>query len=212
MKKLKNILKKTFIYPIVLNYRRRVENKQMLQQWKFNGNPSPPPQAYKHFVIKEYATKYGTNVFIETGTFMGDTIESCKSTFKKLISIELDQKLYEAAKDRFKKHKHISIYHGDSGEVIEKVLTDVLEPCLFWLDGHYSEGATAKGKLNTPIIDELKHIMNQGVDGHVILIDDARCFTGGDDYPTIEFLRIYVKERNEKWNFSIDFDIIRIHQ
>lgn len=188
-----------------------MKNERLLREWKSNGRPSPPPQIYKHSVIKEYANKYGTRVFIETGTFMGDTIESCKRTFKRLVSIELDQKLYQKAKHRFKNNKHVYLYQGDSGEVIEKVLSDVSEPCLFWLDGHYSEGVTAKGDLNTPIIAEVTHILNRWIDGHVILIDDARCFIGKEDYPTIGFLCDYIKSRNPNLNFSVNFDIIRIH-
>ena len=86
--------------------------------------------------------------------------------------------------------KHITILHGDSGEVLEQVLARINKPCLFWLDGHYSGGVTAKGSLETPIQKELTHIFNHPqAHNHIILIDDARLFTGQDDYPALQFLQ-----------------------
>ena len=86
------------------------------------------------------------------------------------------------------------------------------EPCLFWLDGHYSEGITAKGQLNTPILAELNHILNHSIKDHVILIDDARCFNGLDDYPTIDELKKIIVDKKPALQFSVADDIIRIHK
>jgi hypothetical protein len=116
-----------------------------------------------------------------------------------------------AATKKFEKEKHISLYLGDSGEQIGNVLALLRSPCLFWLDGHYSEGFTAKGKLNTPIIEELTQIFAHPIKTHVILVDDARCFTGKDDYPTLEYLREFVKRHNPNLQFTVEHDIIRIH-
>ena len=129
-----------------------------------------------------------------------------------MISIELDFDLFHNAKNKFAHEKKITIYHGDSGILLEKVLTDIEEPCLFWLDGHYSEGITAKGELNTPIINELTHIFNHSIDNHIILIDDARCFTGEDDYPTLKFLQDFVNDKNPNLQFKVENDIIRIYK
>lgn len=111
-----------------------------------------------------------------------------------MISVELDQKLYENASRSFSNDPQI--YQGDSGQVIEKLLKDLDQPCLFWLDGRYSEGFTAKGELNTPIINELKHIFNDPIKNHVILIDDARCFIGENDYPSMQYLKGFVAHYN----------------
>jgi hypothetical protein len=188
------------------------ENKLLIAQWEKNGRPSPPPQLYKRLVIKKYADQYGIKVFLETGTYLGETLDYCRSIFSKLISIELDVKLFEKAKIKFADEKKITLYQGDSGEVIEKVLTDITEPCLFWLDGHYSEGFTAKGDLNTPIVNELNHIFEHGIDDHVILIDDARCFVGKDDYPSLESLEAFIKSKKPDLKFSVNDDIIRLHK
>ena len=53
---------------------------------------------------------------------------------------------------------HVTIFQGDSATVLPKLLATIQEPCLFWLDGHYSGGITALGKSITPILDELQTI------------------------------------------------------
>lgn len=213
---IKNSIKKTFIYPIWINYKLKVkklaEDQDILESWKQNGRPTPPPQLFKRKIIKQYAKKFQLNTFIETGTYMGDTVEDCRRLFAKIFSIELDDKLYENATKRFEVFSHISIVHGDSGEKIFEILDKLDKPCLLWLDGHYSEGFTAKGDLNTPIVEELTHIFNHKVDNHVILIDDARCFNGKDDYPTIDELKKFVADKNPVLQFSVADDIIRIHK
>ena len=183
---------------------------QTIQLWKKNGMHLPPPQVFKQLVIKEYATRHNINTFIETGTYLGETIDYCKSSFNKLISIELDVALFNNATNKFAHENKITIYHGDSGILLEKVLTDIEETCLFWLDGHYSEGITAKGELNTPIISELNHIFNHPVSNHIILIDDARLFVGRNDYPTLDHLSDFVANNKPNLKFSVENDIIRI--
>jgi len=88
----------------------------------------------------------------------------------------------------------------------------VEKPCLFWLDGHYSGGNTAKGEKETPIMEELRQICAHPVKNHLILIDDAREFTGQNDYPTIESLRTFVGARLPGYGFDVKDDIIRIYK
>jgi hypothetical protein len=78
------------------------------------------------------------------------------------------------------------------------------------LDGHYSAGITARGDLDTPIMAELSAICDHPIDGHVILIDDARCFTGEDDYPTVDEVRDFVASRKPDHGFELALDIMRI--
>ncbi|MFA5359789.1 MAG: glycosyltransferase family 10 [Patescibacteria group bacterium] len=178
--------------------------------WRINGKPVPPPQFIKQRIIKNYAKKFDIKIFIETGTYQGDTVMSVKNKFNKIYSIELNQALFEKAQNRFVAYPHIHILQGDSPKVLPSILSLIDEPALFWLDGHYSGGITSKGNLNTPIIEELKLILSHKIKNHIILIDDARCFTGNDDYPTIIELESFVKKADSKLNFKIDEDIIRI--
>lgn len=209
---IKDLLKSNFIYKRIFNS--RIEKRQIteIENWKLKGAPLPPPHEYKQQVIIGYSNQFHLKTLVETGTFMGFMIDVMRYRFSKIFSIELDQKLYENATVRFASAKHIEILQGDSSAVLGTLLKRINEPSLFWLDGHYSEGITAKGELNTPIIGELKHILTDTVKDHVVLIDDARCFNGKDDYPTIEYLEKYVEELRPDLFFNVENDIIRIHK
>jgi hypothetical protein len=80
---------------------------------------------------------------------------------------------------------------------------------LFWLDGHYSGGYTAKGSLECPILGEIDGVFSGEIQNHIILIDDARCFVGENSYPTKEDLYSYVLKYNKNYKMSVDCDIIR---
>jgi hypothetical protein len=95
--------------------------------------------------------------------------------------------------------------------VLLTVLQKLREPTLFWLDGHWSGGITAKGEKETPIVAECEAVLSHPVRGHVILIDDARCFTGENDYPTVAEMRALC-ERHAAVTFEVDADVIRVHE
>ena len=216
---IKSVLKRTSLFKLLTYYRgvranrkQLAQNKEVIRNWKNEGRPIPAPHIYKILTIKYYAKKFSANTLIETGTYLGETIETCKYIFKTLISIELGKDLFELATQRFAGDRNITIYQGNSGEMLQDILLPINEPCLFWLDGHYSEGITAKGDLNTPILAELKHIFEHSVKNHVILIDDARCFNGKDDYPSLQLLQSFVNNYDFNLQFLVEDDIIRIHR
>ena len=179
-------------------------------KWRVAGKPVPPPHFIKQRIIKNFANKFDIKVFIETGTYHGSTTWAVRNTFDEIYSIELDRVLYEKACEKFKFLPHIHIVNGDSSKILPEILSKIDKPVLFWLDGHYSGGATAKGNLETPILEELKSVLNHKVKNHIILIDDARLFVGKNDYPTIAELKSFVSKINPNLSFEIENDIIRI--
>lgn len=90
-------------------------------------------------------------------------------------------------------------------EIVEKIH----EPCLFWLDGHYSSGVTARGEKDCPIFEELNAIfsINTGLN-HIILIDDARLFTGKGGYPEVGELTDFIRSKNENYQVLTEWDVI----
>ena len=56
--------------------------------------------------------------------------------------------------ERFRNDEAVTIFQGDSGEIMGEVIKDIDNPIIFWLDGHYSAGITSKGSLHTPILRE----------------------------------------------------------
>jgi len=189
----------------VLKLRRDLEARRA---WEKQGRPSPPPHIIKEELIRDFAKSFNTPILIETGTYLGDMVHAMRKSFTRIISFELDPTLAAQAQQRFANDEHIEIMQGDSGKLLGDYLKKINDPCLFWLDGHYSGGITAKGSLETPIKNELTAILSHPVDGHVILIDDARCFTGENDYPTLDELKTFVAGRS----FSVEHDVIRIHK
>jgi tetratricopeptide (TPR) repeat protein len=157
-------------------------------------------------------------VFIETGTFAGGTTAEAARIFHEVHSIELSKELYEKAQIRFKSIPNIHLYQGDSSDLLIHILTTMKGgPYLLWLDGHYSEGFTAKGKANTPILDEVRAIKGSGLQDVYILIDDLRVFEKHPDiassnsslcgYPTIEELYQEILTINSGYQLVILGDI-----
>ena len=83
------------------------------------------------------------------------------------------------------------------------------KPAVFWLDGHYSAGFTARGEKDSPILEELEHILAAPNRGHVILIDDARCFGHAESYPPIDELDWFVNQRTDRFDMHVEDDVIR---
>jgi len=159
--------------------------------------------------IHAYRDQFGTEILVETGTYLGDMVEAQKSEFKFVYSIELSVALHKKAVERFINDKHIKIIQGDSAIVLKGLLPELNKPALFWLDGHYSGDITAQGDKDTPILSELEQILKHNA-AHVILIDDARLFTGKNDYPTIPALCQFIISIDPNKEIIIADDIIRI--
>ena len=165
----------------------------------------------KRDILISYKEQYNLNIFIETGTFNGGTVESMmKYDFDKIYSIELDLNLFNKAKKKFESYDHIEIIHGDSGKELRNIMEKINKPSLFWLDAHYSGGITAKGEKDTPIYEELNCIFDYDDFGHVIIIDDARMFGTNPAYPTIEELEKFIYSKRKNVQIIIQNDSIRI--
>jgi hypothetical protein len=182
----------------------RVRNIISYLAWFINGMKIPPHPFYKVRVLNKLRKKYGLALFVETGTAGADTIIKLSNKFNRLYTIELNLTTYNLAKVRTKEIANIKCFQGDSGDVLTKIIPLLDKPTLYWLDAHYSGAGTAMGSLETPIINELKHILSRGKKGDVVVIDDARCFDGTHDYPTIKMLEEFIS----KYNY-LDLDIKR---
>jgi len=138
----------------------------------------------KHRVFKDFMN----DVFIETGTFIGDGVQSALDFgFKKVYSIELSEELYHKCKVKFEKNKNVNLFLGDSGEVLKGVLSKVKCPATFWLDGHYHpagknrkdnpdffEWGLSNDGVWSPLLRELDIISKHEIKNHTIIIDDMR--------------------------------------
>jgi hypothetical protein len=183
-------------------------NKEELSRWESDGCPVPPPHSAKQKIIEKYARAYSCNVLIETGTYLGDTVYSQKDNFKRIISIELSNRLFNVARRRFRKYSHIKVLHGNSGDILPEIMPGIDKRSLLWLDGHYSSGLTARGETESPVFRELDAIFRNNSLLHVILIDDARLFIGKRDYPTMDELNAFINQKGQGYRSTIESDII----
>jgi hypothetical protein len=115
--------------------------------------------------------------FVETGTYLGDTLAQLSGDFHSLHSIELSTDYYARASARFVGQPKIHLVNADSTSGLATALGCLsAERALFWLDAHYSGGDTAKGQSNTPVKSELEAILAHPQRSDIILIDDLRYF------------------------------------
>ncbi|MCP5506138.1 MAG: hypothetical protein H7A38_04580 [Chlamydiales bacterium] len=132
--------------------------------------------ALKASLLQRLKTLFDLDVFIETGTYLGDTSQVAGDIFSQVHTIELSEELYRKSCQRFKNSRQIQCHLGDSAEVLPKLLKEINVPALFYLDGHYSGHVTARGLLDTPLMKELEAIRQSGMKGSVLFIDDIRLF------------------------------------
>ena len=178
--------------------------------WHRAGCPVPPPNIVKRKFIVRCAREARVRNFVETGTYHGDTVRYVLDDFERIFSIELSEHLAALARRRFSAHKHVSILLGDSGELIHEVLRNLSGPALFWLDGHYSEGETARGIQDTPILRELDAIFGDlPKANHLILVDDARLFGTDPAYPSLELVQRLASDAGYQ-SFELKHDIIHL--
>jgi hypothetical protein len=180
-------------------------------EWARRSYEAPSPDYVKHALLARHGTP--DCVWIETGTYLGDTTEFLRKRSKFVFSIEVDQALAERATSRFARTRNVQILHGDSARRLEEVLPKIQDPARFWLDGHYSGGITGKGGTDTPIVAELDAIavaVKKGLlaRGFVVLVDDVRCFDPGNplyaDYPRVDFLVEWAHRLGAKWHIEHD--------
>lgn len=141
------------------------------------------------FDVEQIKTKFNLNVFIETGTLHGDTIEWLHPSFEELHSIELDTELYEKAALRFNGNTKVTIHHGNSTDVLEKILPDIKKSALFWLDAHFPGADVHKVSydneknedIRVPLHCELEEISKRKYTyKDVIIIDDVWLYEDGN--------------------------------
>jgi hypothetical protein len=71
----------------------------------------------------EIFRKYRNELFIETGSFVGDgSQQALDAGFKRVISIELSDKYFEMSKDRFINNPNVEIVKGDSFKILPYIL------------------------------------------------------------------------------------------
>lgn len=139
---------------------------------------SPPAIAKRRHLLNVLKSRQH-RIFIEAGTYKGETTAFFVPHADQVISIELHDGLFAAAKQRLAKHPNVTLIHGDSLIEIPKIVVNCSTPPLVYLDGHFSGYGTAKGEEMEPSESILRRLANVTPAGTTIVIDDLRLFGSG---------------------------------
>lgn len=117
------------------------------------------------------------DVFVETGTFRGDTVELVKDHFREIHTVELSPEYYEAARSRFGARANIDLVQGDSVAVLAAWASGLHDKSvLYFLDAHWCVADNTAGETSQcPLLNELRSIGQLNTES-LIVIDDARLF------------------------------------
>lgn len=117
--------------------------------------------------------KYVNSIFVETGTYKGDSVqEALDIGFKEIYTIELNEARYNTCVNRFANNPNVHLFHGDTLEILPEIIKLINNRTTFWLDAHITKGTV--GKLRCPMVEEIKIISKHPIKNHTILMDDRR--------------------------------------
>lgn len=145
------------------------------------------PYAVEKF--KELVKQYGVKTVVETGTYKADSTIQMAEIADNTVSIEIVSEHFTDAVDRFLREGYdcqgrieegrvvfrrgksgVTLLYGSSPEVIRRIIEELEEPILFYLDAHWLA--------YWPLKDEIRSIKPKP--NSVIIIHDVR--VSGKDF------------------------------
>lgn len=174
--------------------------------------------AEKHALLIDTLRAHGLRVFVESGTYSGDTVAAMLPHVDRVISVELSDVWWLRALKRFADDIHmgkVMIVHDDSGAFFPKLFPRKPNvPALWWLDAHLSGADSVGSHAANPLRAELGAIFANAHPEDVVLIDDAR-FLGRESWPTMEEIMDIVGTSTCPtgglgWRVELKDDVVRI--
>ena len=194
------------------------KNRKSFKNWRTRNFSPPSPDVIKHQILKNNNLK--DSLWIETGTYYGETTKLLSKISKKTISIEADKNLFETSNKILKNFKNVEILNGKSEDLLDKVISKNLNfknVCIY-LDAHlcqdHLKNTKTFGNENTatPILNELEIISKYvaSFEKIVVLIDDIRLFQGKfQNYPDKNTLVNWCEENDFLWEIEQDIFICK---
>lgn len=182
-------------------------------RWSRRAFESPSP----HYVKQACLLRNGdpSAVWIETGTYKGQTTELLARKASMVYSLEPAKVLYDRAVLRFMGYRNVELINGPSEDVLPMLLPQVTGTVSFWLDGHYSAGMTFQGTNETPIVTELESISQHlhRWNKVAVMVDDVRCFAPERKefagYPPLDFLVDWARQNKLTWHIEHDIFVAK---
>jgi hypothetical protein len=144
--------------------------------------------------LRKYADAAAYDVAVETGTLFGDSAVKLSRHFSRVYTIEINRELYERAAARFKDNDRVRVIFGDSKLLLRDLVKNIGQPCVFYLDAHFSgdsstnwkesrwrgyrvdtgySGDTPTAENQVPLFEEIKAIHDGLRSRCLIYIDDV---------------------------------------
>lgn len=128
------------------------------------------------------------DIFIETGTYMGDSSRLASRFFKKVYTYEINEVLYNLAKESVEIFYigNIESHLGDSVVLLQDTLISDTRPAFIFLDAHQSGPNTSNNGELVPLLKELAVINNYyGKKPGIICVNDFRLWSKHWDWAQI---------------------------
>ena len=111
-------------------------------------------------------------LFVETGTFQGDSLRWASQHFELVWTVEINAQYQAEAKAKVGPLPNVQFVLGNSAERLARICPALSGPALFWLDAHAGAGFFGNAD-DCPLLAELDACLVQARAEHCILIDDA---------------------------------------
>ena len=146
----------------------------------------------------------GARMFIETGTYLGDTTLLASDLFRAVVSVENSPQYFEQAQEACLDRPNIFLILGDSKDELPEIARAIKQPVIVWLDAHMMRGSKSKPG-DSPVLEELEALQPAKHNVYV-MIDDASIYASGrTGWPSLD----EVKDKlGETHNVSVVEDVI----
>ena len=156
------------------------------------------------------AERYRLTRFVETGTYYGDTLAYMAQRVDECYSIEINRDLFDRARARFAGQGNVTLFLGNSRDVLPTLVPRLTGPALFWLDAHFQGHINAQDDHRVPIVEEVSAILDEQRFSHALLIDDIRMFSSDALYPEVQLLVDLIEERRGRGSARIARDLLEV--
>ena len=177
-----------------------------------SGRLGPPADHAKRRQLLELFRARGHEVFVESGTYLGGTVAFMVPHARRIISVEIEPALYEAARRRFGNEAKVELVLGDAAAVVPGFVAGLGEPALVWLDGHFTGGVnTVRGEAIEPAPGILESLGARDLpSGMTVLVDDLRLFGRGDGFPPLDELLLQARQAFPDAEIALGLDSLVI--
>jgi len=133
-----------------------------------------------NFLLSKFPELKNLQIFIESGTYKGDTTRLMCKYYKYVYTFEINPRLFMDSQDASLNNKLSNAHHyfGNCYDLMSKVIAMDNRQCFFFLDAHLSGADTSFFEEFVPLYKELQVINDlypQNQFG-VVCVDDVRLF------------------------------------